>query len=393
MAADRPSTATDTPSNEPLGPLDGVRVIELAGLGALPFCSLKLADMGATVIRVDRAAEVEDHPEEKGHSSWDRGRLSIGVDLKNPEGVEAVLRLVEGADVILESFRPGVVERLGVGPEVAHARNPKVVYGRLTGWGQDGPLSHAAGHSLNYESLTGAIRACGPAGGPPVPLLQLLGDFAGGGMNLAYGVVCALFRAARTGEGQVVDAGMVDGVMSLAGVFYGMAQTGFHTEEMHSNLFDGGAPFYNVYETSDGKYVSVAPIEPHFYALLLGKIGLADEDLPSQWDQPRWPELRDRFAQVFATRTRDEWTELLEGTDACFAPVLTFSEATTHKHTSGAFLEPGSTELVPIPRLDKTPGTVRPSPRFVGEHTDTVLADSGFSRVEIAALRAGGAIR
>lgn len=393
MNSDSPSRSAGDPSTVPLGPLDGVRVIELAGLGALPFCSLKLADMGATVIRVDRAAEVEDNPEEKGHSSWDRGRLSIGVDLKNPEGVEAVLRLAEGADVVLESFRPGVVERLGVGPDAVHARNPKVVYGRLTGWGQNGPLSHAAGHSLNYESLTGVIRACGPAGGPPVPLLQLLGDFAGGGMNLAYGVVCALFRALRTGEGQVVDAGMVDGVMSLAGVFYGMAETGFHTDEMHSNLFDGGAPFYNVYETSDAKFVSVAPIEPHFYELLLDKIGLAAQDLPAQWDQARWPELRDRFAEVFATKSRAEWTELLEGTDACFAPVLTFTEATTHEHASRAFVDPGSTELLPIPRLDKTPGTVRPSPKFIGEHTDTVLAGSGFSPDEIASLRAGGAIR
>lgn len=376
------------------GPLRGVTIIELAGLGALPFASLKLADMGADVIRVDRIADVPADPSPRPHSGWDRGRRSIAVDLKHPEGVATVLRLAEGADVFLESFRPGVVERLGVGPDVVLERNPRIVYGRLTGWGQTGPLAPVAGHSLNYESITGVIRAVGPRGGPPVPVMQLLGDFAGGGLSLAYGVVCALFEAQRSGKGQVVDAAMVDGVISLASPFYGMQASGMHTDQLGENLFDGGAPFYNVYETADGKYVSVAPIEPHFYALLIDKMGLASEDLPEQYDRERWPELRERFAEVFKTKTRDEWCALLEGTDACFAPVLTFDEARTYPHNveRGSFLE-GGTDVAIAPRLSRTPGDpTRPSPAWPGADTDTVLSERGFSADEIAQLRASGAI-
>ena len=304
-----------------MGPLSGVKIIELAGLGALPFATLKLADMGADVIRVHPTTDVPADKPGRRDSEFDRGRRSIAVDLKAPEGVEVLLRLVEDADALLEAFRPGVTERLGVGPDVALARNPKLVYGRLTGWGQEGPLSHSAGHSLNYEALTGAIGSIGNAGQPPVPLLQVLGDFGGGGMHLAFGVVCALFEAQRSGQGQVVDTAMVDGVMSLYSVFYAMTQAGSHTGPVGTNLFDGGAPFYNVYETSDEKFVTVAPIEPKFYAQLLERIGLDAADLPAQYDQSRWPELRERLAQVFRTRTRDEWTELLEGTDVCYAPV------------------------------------------------------------------------
>ncbi len=381
-------------SNDNDGPLRGVKLIELAGLGALPYCTLKLADMGAEIVRVERATDVPAEPTPAPHSSWDRGRRSIGVDLKTPAGVETVLRLAEKADVILESFRPGVVERLGVGPEAATARNPKIVYGRLTGWGQTGTLAHSAGHSLNYESITGAIRAVGPKGGPPVPVMQLLGDFAGGGLNLAYGVVCALLEAQRSGQGQVVDAGMVDGVMSLASVFYGMADSGMHTDEMGSNLFDGGAPFYAIYETADGRYLSVAPIEPHFYALLLDKLGLSAEDLPEQYDRPRWPELKERLDAVFRTRTRDEWCDVFDGTDACVAPVLTFTEARTYHHheASGIFTEPGGTELIAVPRLSRTPGRPGASPRWAGCDTDTVLADYGFSAGEISELRSAGIV-
>ena len=376
------------------GPLEGVRVVELAGLGALPYGSLRLADMGADVVRVERAAEVPANPVPKPRSTWDRGRRSIAVDLKHPDGVETVLALAEQADVFLESFRPGVVERLGVGPDAVMARNPRLVYGRLTGWGQTGPLAPTAGHSLNYESITGLIRAIGPEGGPPVPLLQIAGDFAGGGLSLAYGVVCALLHAQRTGEGQVVDAAMVDGVTSLVGVFYGMAASGVHSEAMGTNLFDGGAPFYNVYETADGRYVSVAPIEPHFYALLLEKMGLAGEELPAQYDRARWPELKARFAEVFRTKTRDEWCALLEGTDACFAPVLTFDEARSYPHNVArdVFVD-GSTEIAVVPRLSRTPGDPsRPSPAYPGSDTDTVLARLGFDAARIAALRASGAI-
>lgn len=376
------------------GPLHGITIIELAGLGALPYGSLRLADMGADIIRVERLTDVPAEPTPRPQSSWDRGRRSIAVDLKHPEGIETVRRLAARADVFLESFRPGVVERLGVGPDDLLARNPKLVYGRLTGWGQTGPLAPTAGHSLNYESITGLIRAIGPAGGPPVPLLQIAGDFAGGGLTLAYGVVCALLEAQRTGRGQVVDTAMADGVSSLVGVFYGMAASGMHTEELAGNLFDGGAPFYNVYETADTRYVSVAPIEPHFYALLLEKMGLADEDLPAQYDRARWPELRTRFAEVFRTKTRDEWCSLLEGTDACFAPVLTFEEARTYPHNVAreAFVD-GGTAVAVAPRLSRTPGDPRrPSPAYPGADTDAVLAEHGFDAATIADLRARRAI-
>lgn len=376
------------------GPLDGVTIIELAGLGALPFGTLKLADMGADVVRVERLAEVPDDPETRPQSSWDRGRRSIAVDLKAPEGVATVLRMAEGADAFLESFRPGVAERLGVGPDDVLGANPKVVYGRLTGWGQDGPLAPVAGHSLNYESITGVVRAIGPRGGPPTPLLTALGDFAGGGLSLAYGVVCALFEAQRSGRGQVVDASMVEGVMSLLAPFYLMHESGMHTDDMGENLFDGGAPFYNVYETADGRYVSVGPMEAHFWALLLEKLGLDGEDLPDQYDRERWPEVREKLAEVFLTRTREEWCDLLEGTDACFAPVLTLSEAREHPHNvaRGSF-EPGTPSLRPVPRLSRTPGAPGPSPAWPGADTDEVLAGFGFDDDEVAALRASGAIR
>jgi len=376
------------------GPLHGIRIIELAGLGALPYGSLRLADMGADIVRVERLADVPDDPTPRAHSSWDRGRRSIAVDLKHPDGIDTVLRLAERADALLESFRPGVVERLGLGPDVVLHRNPKIVYGRLTGWGQSGPLAHTAGHSLNYESITGVIRAIGPTGGPPVPLLQIIGDFAGGGLSLAYGVVCALFDAQRTGKGQVVDAAMVDGTTALLAPFYGMAASGMHTEELGSNLFDGGAPFYNVYETADDKYVSVAPIEPHFYALLLDAMGLSGEVLPAQYDRARWPELRARFAEVFRTKTRDEWCALLEGTDACFAPVLTFEEARAYPHNVAreSFVD-GRTEVAIAPRLSRTPGDPRrPSPAYPGADTEAVLQEYGFTADTVARLRGAGAI-
>ena len=376
------------------GPLAGVRVVELAGLGALPYGSLKLADMGADIVRVDRVADVPADRAPRPFSAWDRGRRSIAVDLKHPDGVATVLRLAAQADVFLESFRPGVTERLGLGPDDVLARNPRIVYGRLTGWGQQGPLAPAAGHSLNYEAITGVIRAIGPVGGPPVPLLQIIGDFAGGGLSLAYGVVCALLEARRTGRGQVVDAAMVDGTISLLAPYYGMAASGNHTEQIGTNLFDGGAPFYAVYETKDAKFVSVAPIEPHFYALLLDKIGLAGEDLPAQWDRARWPELKARFAEVFATKTRDEWCAILEGTDACFAPVLTFDEARAYPHNvvRDAFVD-GRPEVAIAPRLSRTPGDPhRPSPAHPGADTESVLREHGFGDDEVAALRAAGAI-
>jgi alpha-methylacyl-CoA racemase len=378
------------------GPLDGVRVLELAGLGALPFATLKLADMGADVIRVHRVSDVPASPPASHHSEWDRGRRSVAIDLKQAEGVELLLTLTERVDVLCEAFRPGVAERLGVGPDAALARNPKLVYGRLTGWGQDGPLAHAAAHSLNYEAIAGAIGTIGPVGGPPVPLLQVLGDFAGGGMHLAFGVVCALFEAQRSGHGQVVDTAMVDGVASIYTPFYSMARSGMHTDDIGSNLFDGGAPFYNVYETADGKFVSVAPIEPHFYAVLLDKLGIDPASLPDQYDRASWPEVRDRFAAVFRTRTRDEWCARLDGTDACFAPVMRLGEAPEHPHNVARdmFVDgaDGRREVAPAPRLSRTPGAARPSYRYEGADTDAVLGDLGIDPTEIARLRAAHAV-
>jgi alpha-methylacyl-CoA racemase len=385
----------ETRRDDVRGPLDGIKVIELAGLGALPFASLKLADMGADVIRVDRVGDVPHNPTPRPHNFWERGRRSIAVDLKKPEGVETVLRLAQAADVFLESFRPGVAERLGIGPDEVSKRNQRIVYGRLTGWGQDGPLAHAAAHSLNYEALTGVTRAIGPRGGPPVPVLQILGDFAGGGLHLAYGVVCALLEAQRSGRGQVIDAAMVDGVMSLVAAFYAMHDSGMHSDAMGTNLFDGGAPFYNVYETADGKYVSVAPMEPHFYALLLAKLGLDAAALPEQYDQSQWPVMRERFTAIFRSKTRDEWCALLEGTDACFAPVLTFSEARQHPHhlARGAFITGGPMpELEPSPRLSRTPGRPGESPAWPGADTDEVLREHGFDDNEVKHLRESGAI-
>jgi alpha-methylacyl-CoA racemase len=379
-----------------MGPLSGVTVVELSGLGALPFATLKLADMGADVIRVNRPSEVPEAPKPRTDREFDRGRRSIAVDLKHPEGVDVVLRLADRADALVESFRPGVAERLGVGPADVMGRNPKLVYGRLTGWGQDGPLAPAAGHSLNYEALTGAVGSIGPVDGPPVPLLQVLGDFAGGGLHLAFGVVCALFEAQRSGVGQVVDAAMIDGVMSLFSVYYGMAYSGMHTERTGTNLFDGGAPFYNVYETRDGKYVTVAPIEPAFYSLLLDRLGLAGADLPDQYDQSSWSDMRQRFAALFRTKTREEWQTLLEGTDACFAPVYRFGEAHLHPHNvaRGAFVAGpgGHRQVAPAPRLSRNPGEVRPSFAYPGADTDAVLAELELDTGQIARLRRIGAV-
>ncbi|MEQ8839973.1 MAG: CaiB/BaiF CoA-transferase family protein [Acidimicrobiales bacterium] len=377
-----------------VGPLAGVRVIELAGLGALPFGTLKLADMGAEVIRVDRLSEVPDVKEPGGYSSWDRGRRSVAVDLKHPDGVETVLRLAAGADIFLEAFRPGVAERLGVGPDHVMARNPAMVYGRLTGWGQSGALAHSAGHSLNYEAITGVIRSIGPEGGPPVPLLQLLGDFAGGGLTMAFGVVCALWETRQSGKGQVVDAAMTDGVASLASVFYGMQASGMHTTDLGTNLFDGGSPFYAVYECADGGYMSIAPIEPHFYALMLETIGVDQATLPAQYDRDGWPEVKATLAARFLEKSRDEWCALLEGTDCCAAPVLTYDEARVYRHhrDRGTFVGEQGTEVRPVPILSRTPGEIRPSPEWTGADTDDVLAASGFDAAEIEQLRRNGAI-
>ena len=376
------------------GPLAGVKVLELAGLGALPYGSLRLAEMGAEVFRIDRLSDVASEKSAQGDTLWNRGRRLVAVDLKHPAGVEVVLRLSERVDVFLEAFRPGVVERLGVGPNDVMARNPKVVYGRLTGWGQNGVLSHSAGHSLNYEAITGLIRSVGPHGGAPVPQLNVHGDFAGGGLTMAYGVVCALLETRQSNVGQVLDVAMVDGAASLAGMFYPLAASGAYSEDLGTNLLDGGAPFYAIYECADGGYMSVAPLEPHFWSLFLSLIGVDESELPPQYDRDGWPLVKARLAKVFASKSRGEWCEILECTDACCAPVLTFNEARAYQHNVDrqTFVGADGTEVAPVPRFSRTPGESKLAPAWVGADTDKVLTEFGFSQNEITHLRSVKAI-
>ena len=378
------------------GPLSGVKVIEIAGIGPGPFAAMMLADMGADVLRIDRAqAVVGGDPARPSLDLLNRGRRSVGVDLKNADGVNTVLRLVESADALIEGFRPGVAERLGIGPDECLGRNPRIVYGRMTGWGQDGPYAHTAGHDINYIALAGALEPIGRAGQAPVPPLNLVGDFGGGGMLLAFGIACALLEARQTGEGQVVDAAMVDGAAVLMTMFHGLTGSGFWIEERGTNLLDTGAHFYDVYETSDGKFVSIGSIEPQFYAELLKHSGLEGESLPHQMDRSQWPALKERVAAIFATKTRDEWCEIMEGTDVCFAPVLSMSEAPDHPHNRhrGTFTEvAGIVQPAPAPRFSRTPGEIQRPPAFAGQHTDEALADWGFAADEIAKLHETGAV-
>jgi alpha-methylacyl-CoA racemase len=378
------------------GPLAGTKVIEIAGIGPGPFCAMMLADMGADVIRVDRAQNVSGgDPASPPADVLNRGRRSIGVDLKHPDGVETVLALIESADGLIEGFRPGVMERLGLGPDAALARNPRLVYGRMTGWGQDGPYAHTAGHDINYIALAGSLEPLGRKGGPPVPPLNLIGDFGGGGMLLAFGLVAGLVHAQRTGEGQVVDAAMVDGAAVLATMIHSFRAMGIWEDERGSNMLDTGAPFYDVYETADGKYVSIGSIEPQFYAELLRLTGLEGEELPWQHDKGQWPAMKERFAEVFRAKTRDEWCELMEGTDVCFAPVLGMGEAPQHPHIAHrkTFVElDGVVQPAPAPRFSKTAAEVQRPPAHAGQHTDEVLAEWGFDADRIAKLRDAGAV-
>ena len=378
------------------GPLTGLKIIEIAGIGPGPFTAMMLADMGADVVRVDRSQSVSggDPATPPGDIS-NRGRRSIGVDLKNPDGVEAVLSLVERADGLIEGFRPGVMERLGLGPDEVLARNPKLVYGRMTGWGQDGPYAPTAGHDINYIALAGALDPIGRRGQAPVPPLNLVGDFGGGGMLLAFGMACGMLSAQRTGEGQVVDAAMVDGAAVLTTMFHAFRSMGIWEDERGTNLLDTGAHFYDVYETSDGKYVSIGSIEPQFYAELLRLTGLEGEELPWQHDKGQWPTMKERFAEIFKAKTRAEWCDLMEGTDVCFAPVLSLGEAPQHPHNvqRGTFLElDGVVQPAPAPRFSATPASVQRPPAHAGQHTDEVLSEWGLDNDRIATLRAAGAI-
>jgi alpha-methylacyl-CoA racemase len=379
-----------------MGPLTGVKIVEFGGIGPPPMCAMLLADMGADILRIDRTTPSGlGLPVPPRFAIMDRSRRSVALDLKKPEGLKAAQRLLDQADALIEGFRPGVMERLGLGPDVCLARNPRLVYGRVTGWGQEGPLAHAAGHDINYISLIGAVNAIGRRGQPPTPPLNLVGDFGGGALYLALGICAALFEAQRSGQGQVVDAAMVDGAASLMTSIYGLYAAGMINDRRGENLVDSGSHFYDVYETADGKYISIAAIEAKFYAELLQRLGLENEDFPAQMDREQWPEMSERLAKLFRTKTREEWCDILEGTDVCFAPVLSFDEAPQHPHNRArsTFIEvDGVVQPAPAPRFSRTPSQVQRPPAADGAHTEEGLRDWGFSLDEIAQLRQAGAM-
>jgi len=384
-----------------MGPLTGLRVVELASIGPGPLCAMLLADLGAEVLRIDRTepsglgVPIDIKFEVSG-----RNRRSVALDIKQPAGLDAALRLIDRADVLIEGWRPGVAERLGLGPAVCHARNPGLVFGRMTGFGQTGPLAQAAGHDLNYIALTGALHAIGGGGGAggtnkPVPPLNLVGDYGGGALYLAFGILAAIFERSRSGQGQVVDAAMVDGASSLMSIFFGMAASGaWNVNERGANLLDGGAPFYDTYATADAKWVSIGALEPKFFAELVQRIGLDEKFIKRQYDRRCWPELREAISGLIAAKTRDDWSALLEGTDVCFAPVLSLTEVASHPHAvarGGYISVSGVTQPAPAPRFSRSqPGQPTPAVK-PGTHTDAILAEVGFSAAEIAALRAAGA--
>ncbi|WP_293901146.1 CaiB/BaiF CoA-transferase family protein [Phenylobacterium sp.] len=372
------------------GPLTGLKIVEFAGIGPGPFCGMLLSDLGADVVRVDRKGG------RGGAASavTERGRRSVALDLKSPDAVEACLKLMDAADAIIEGFRPGVMERLGLGPDVVLKRNPKLVYGRMTGWGQTGPYANAAGHDMNYIAITGALHAIG-TDDKPVPPLNLVGDFGGGALYLAFGLMAGVIQARETGKGQVVDCAMSDGAASLMAMFYGMKAAGIWKEERRSNLLDGGAHFYDTYQCSDGKWISIGSIEPQFYALLLEKTGINDPDFQRQHDRAIWPDLRQKLANVIAQKSQAEWTEIMGATDVCFAPILDLDEAPKHPHNAArqTFVEVGGVvQPAPAPRFSVTPGAIQGPPPAVGAHGRTALSDWGFSAAEIGALETSGAL-
>jgi len=372
-----------------MGPLQGIRIVEFAGIGPGPFAAMLLSDMGAEIIRIDR----------KGGRSplkteiYMRGRRAVALDMKKPEAVQAALNLIDKADALLEGFRPGVMERLGVGPEVCLKRNPKLVYGRMTGWGQTGPLADAAGHDINYIALSGALHAIGPTGGKPVPPLNLVGDFGGGALYLAFGVVCGILEAQRSGKGQVIDVAMTDGAASLMTMFYGMTAMGIWKDERGSNMLDGGAHFYDTYETKDGKFVAIGSIEPQFYKELLLKTGIDDLAFAAQMDRNAWPALKEKLAAVIKTKTRDEWDAIMQGSEVCYAPVLSLAEAPKHPHNAArqTFIErDGVVQPAPAPRFSRTQPELQGPPRPADN--GALLDAWGFSESEIAVLATAGAI-
>ena len=380
-----------------MGPLAGFRIIEMAGIGPAPFAAMLFSDMGAEVVRVDRreSTDLGLPGREPKFDVLNRGRKSIAVDVKADAGREVVKRLAAKADAIIEGFRPGVMERLGLGPDVLLALNPKLVFGRMTGFGQDGPLANAAGHDINYIALAGPLHAIGRRGEPPVPPLNLVGDFGGGGMFLAFGVVCALLEAQKSGKGQVVDAAMVDGAATLMAPMFGMFSQGSWKDERGVNVLDTGAPWYDTYKTKDGKWLSVGAIEARFYEEFLQKLGLDPATLPKQRDRKGWADLRQRFAETIASRTRAEWERIFEGSDACVAPILSIAEVESHAHNKARATfttRDGVLQPSPAPRFSRTKPEMGRAPQPAGLDTDAVLADFGFASAEIAALKESGAV-
>tara|TARA_X000000368_G_scaffold260898_1_gene206404 strand:- start:4212 stop:5351 length:1140 start_codon:yes stop_codon:yes gene_type:complete len=373
-----------------MGPLDGKQIIEIAGIGPGPFCAMVLADLGAEVIRVDRASAVPDEfPDGPSMDLLNRGRDSIAVDLKKEEGVETVLRIVENADALIEGFRPGVAERLGIGPEKCLNRNPKLIYGRMTGWGQYGSYSQMAGHDINYIALSGVLGLIGREDESPVPPVNLIGDFGGGGMLLALGICAALVETAESGKGQVVDAAMTDGSALLATMVHSFAAMGIWGKR-GTNMLDTGAPFYDVYECADGEYISLGSIEPQFYSELMRITGLENEDMPSQMDRTNWGQAKKRIKEKIRSKSREEWVQLMEGSDVCFAPVLSIDEAIQHPHNREreTFVEiSGVMQPAPAPRFSRTPSEISSPPPHPGQQTDQILSQQGFSKEEIDSLK------
>jgi alpha-methylacyl-CoA racemase len=375
-----------------MGPLAGVKIVEFAGIGPGPMCAMLLADLGADILRIDRVDP--DQPMFRSNI-LNRSRRSVSIDLKHPDGIETALKLVDQADGLIEGFRPGVMERLGLGPDVCLARNPKLSYGRMTGWGQDGPLAQAAGHDINYIALTGALHAIGPKEGPPSPPLNVVGDFGGGALYLALGMVSAILEASRSGKGQVLDVAMIDGAASLITAAYGLRSIGVWKDERESNQLDGGAHYYGAYETKDGNFISIASIEPQFYAELLQRLNLEKESLPDQLDRDNWPNMRDKLRALFKQKTRDEWCAILEGTDVCFAPVLSMGEAPDHAHMKerDTFIEiDGVVQPAPAPRFSRTQLEVQCPPPQPGADTATALEDWGMPQADVASLLENGAV-
>ena len=386
----------ETVKGGPMGPLSGKRIIEIAGIGPGPFCAMLLSDLGAEVIRVDRASTVADElPDLPSLDLLNRGRRSIGINLKDPNGVETVLKLIESSDALIEGFRPGVAERLGIGPEDCLTRNPKLIYGRMTGWGQYGSYSSMAGHDINYIALSGVLGMIGRKDEKPVPPVNLIGDFGGGGMILALGVCAALVEVASSGKGQVIDAAMTDGSALLATMVHSFKAMGIWGDRA-TNLLDTGAPFYDVFECSDGKFISIGSIEPQFYSELLRITGLDQQENPKQMDRQSWDEMKSKIASAIKSKSREEWENLMEGTDVCFAPVLTIDEAYDHPHNleRNTFIEvAGVKQPAPAPRFSRTPASITSPPPHPGEHTEEILLDSGYTISEISSLREQNVIK